>query len=396
MLTKHLLTVVVFLSLTACAWAAWEDTGAPVSPAPTQTYTQPNAAPTPRRQASPPQPRVATPQRQPQTGYAPQQPRRVVTPPQRQPQTGYAPQQPRVVPTQPRQVRPQPGYVQPRPRPPQPSPQPGFLPPDLYSPFLDAQVEPRTSLSLMYITGVAVNNSEDDLLMGEVECRFTLVEWRNVLAGDMTWDIRLKSVIFGSDANLAVMPTALLELPLGLDWTWRFLNGWSFQLGMRPGFYADAEALGDGFGIPFKGVFYYAATPEFSWMLGAEVRPGWNMVAMPLAGLAWEPADAFRLTLAFPQSTALVTLGPIGLYGTVAWRNTSYGMSGEEGDPEQLTAEDLLLGGGLQIAFSESFRMTFEGGLLMNRTLLAEGSKPDDELELDDAPYFRVSFGGGF
>jgi hypothetical protein len=291
--------------------------------------------------------------------------------------------------------------VPPRPRPPQPPrlpqpPQPGFLPPDLYSPFLDAQVEPRTSLSLMYITGVEVNNSEDDLLMGEVECRFTLVEWRNVLAGDMTWDIRLKSVIFGSDANLAVMPTALLELPLGLDWTWRFLNGWSFQLGMRPGIYADAEALGDGFGIPFKGVFYYAATPEFSWMLGAEVRPGWNLVAMPLAGLAWEPADAFRLTLAFPQSTALVTLGPIGLYGTVAWRNTSYGMSGEEGAPEQLTAEDLLLGGGLQIAFSESFRMAFEGGLLMNRTLFAEGSKPNDELELEDAPYFRVSFGGGF
>ncbi len=366
MLSKNLLIVVVFLSLTACAWAAWEDTGAPVRQAPARTYTQPNNAPTQRRQAAP-------------------QPR--------QPQPGSAPQQPRVAPTQPRQVRPQPGYAPPRP----PPPQPGFLPPDLYSPFLDAQVEPLTSLSLMYITGVAANGSADaDLMIGEIEGRFSLVEWRNVLAGDMNWDIRLKSVIFGSDANFEVMPTALLELSLGMDWTWRFLNGWSFQIGMRPGLYADAEALGDGLGIPFKGVFYYAVNPEFSWMFGAEVRPGWNLVALPLAGLAWEPADAFRLTLAFPQSTALVTLGPIGLFGTVAWRNTSYGMSGEAGDPDLLTAEDLLLGGGLQIAFSESFRITFEGGLLMNRTLLAENSEVADELEIDDAPYFRVSFGGGF
>ena len=71
-------------------------------------------------------------------------------------------------------------------------------------------------------------------------------------------------------------------------------------------------------------------------------------------------------------------------------------MSGEDGDPDQLTLEDLQLGGGLSIAFTDSFRLTAEGGLLVNRTLLAEDDSSDDELDLDDAPYFRLTLGGFF
>lgn len=248
----------------------------------------------------------------------------------------------------------------------------------------------------MFITGAAVEGSKDDLTMGEVEGKLNLAEWRNVLSGDMDVDLRLKSVIFGNDANYSVMPMALIELPLELGWTWRFLDGGSIQVGMRPGIYADAEALDSGFGIPFKGVFYYAVNPNLAWMLGMEVRPGWNMLIMPLVGLAWEPVDFFRLTVAVPETSALVQMGPIGIFGTLAWRNTSYGMSGKDGDPDQLTVEDILLGAGLQIAFSDEFHMKLEGGLLTNRSLLAENSNIKDKLDVDDAPYFRLTFGGSF
>lgn len=330
------------LLLAASARAAWEDTGAPRRPAPAPVR-QPAPAdipPAPRPRRAPPAAARGTP------------------------------------------VAPAASY--------------GAVPPDLYSPFLDPQVEPRRWFSILYATAAAVEGSPDDLPVVEVAGRFNLAQWRNVLSGDLDIDLRLRSIIFANDANYPVMPTGLIELPLEAEWTWRFLNGFSWQMGMRPGVYADVEALGDGFGIPFKGALYVAVTPEFSFMVGAEFRPGWNLVAMPLVGMAWEPADFFRLTLAAPQSTALIQVGPVGLFGTLAWRNTTFGMSGEDGDPDQLTLEDLQLGGGLSIAFTDSFRLTAEGGLLVNRTLLAEDDSSDDELDLDDAPYFRLTLGGSF
>ncbi len=374
-LVKPFIVVLTMVVLAADVLAGWEDTGAPARPV-----------------ANPPAVRRPT---YPQTRTAPRQaaPRQPALTPRQ-----TAPRQPALTP---RQTAPRQPAPAPRPRAAPPSEaiapaQPGFVPPDLYSPFLDAPVEPLRWMSFMFIPGSEVAGSEDDLTMAEIAARLNLAEWRNVLSGDLDVDLRLKTVIFANDAEYEVMPTALIELPLELEWTWRFINGWSFQIGARPGIYADAEALGDGFGVPFKGAFYYAVTPEFSWLFGVEIRPGWDMIAIPLAGLAWEPGDYFRLTLAVPQTTALLQAGPIGLFGTVAWRNTTYGMSGDEGEPEQLTLDDFLLGGGLQIAFTESFHLTLEGGYLVNRSLTAEDSETEDELEIGSSPYGRVTLGGSF
>ena len=92
----------------------------------------------------------------------------------------------------------------------------------------------------------------------------------------------------------------------------------------------------------------------------------------------------------------MLQLGPVGIFGTAGWRTTTYGMSGEDGDPEQLTVEDIKLGGGVQIAFGENFNMRLEGGLLVNRSLIAETGDVEDTLDLDEAPYFSVAFGGSF
>ena len=364
MFDKNRFAVLFAIFLVSCAVAAWEDTGVPARPAPAGSRTAPagsRTAPAGRRPAP-----AAPANRRP----APAAARQPAPPPVRR--------------------------TMPAPAPAPVAPTPGFVPPDLYSPFLDPQIEPRRWLSVMYVPGAEAERSLEELSVAEVEVSLGLARWRNVLSGDLDVDLRLKSIFFADDAGFAILPTALIELPLEIEWTWRFLSGGSLQLGMRPGTYAAVDALGDGLSIPFKGAFYYAVTPSFSWLLGVEIRPGWDLIAMPLVGVAWEPADFFRLTLAAPQSTALIQLGPVGLYGTAAWRNTSYGMSGDDGEPDQLTIEDLLLGAGLQIAFSDSFHLGLEGGLLINRTLLAEDDTAADKIDIDDSPYFRITFGGAF
>lgn len=271
-----------------------------------------------------------------------------------------------------------------------------MTPPNLYSPLLDADTEPLGWFSIMHAVAADVDSSPKDLDVFEIDSRYNLVQWRNALGGDIGIDLRLRSVIFGGSAGFTHMPTALLELPLDFNWTWRYLNAFSLEIGARPGIYADAESLGDGFGVPFRGVLYYAVDPELSWMLGMEVRPGWDLVVMPLVGLGWEPSNFFHLILACPTSKASLRLGPVSLYGTFAWRNTTYGMSGKKGEPDDLTFEDLLLGGGVTVAFTENFRLGLEAGRLFERTLLAAGDSREDKLGLDDTFYWRLTLGGAF
>lgn len=270
-----------------------------------------------------------------------------------------------------------------------------MVPPDLYSTFLDSPVEPRRWVSLMYIDAATVSGSADDLTMGELEIEANLLRLRNVMAGDIDLGIGLRSVFFGGDAGYEIMPTALLAVPLEARWAWRFLNGGSLQVGARPGIYADAEALGGGmFGMPLQAAWYSVITPRCSWMAGAEVRPAWDLPVMPLLGLAWEPSEFWRFELAVPRSRAQFIVGPLALFGTAEWRNTTYAMSGEDGDPDELTSEDILLGGGVQLRATDSFSLAAEIGTLVNRTLTADGDAGEGDLDLGSAPYFRVTFGG--
>ncbi len=350
MFPRPLLAISLLILSVLCARGAWEDTGAPARPAP----------PAANRPARP------APQRRP--AAAPQRVRQPAAPGPARTATGAKDT----------------GAAR------------GLVPPDLYSPFLDPPVEPLRWFSLMYIPGAGTDRNAEEVSLIEIDSRYNLAQWRNLLLGDLDVNLRFKSLLFLDDADLAIMPTGLIELPLQADWTWRYLNGLSFQVGARPGLYADAEALGDGLALPFHTEFYYTVNPQFSWLLGAEIRPGWNMPFMPLVGLGWEPTDAFRLIFALPESTALLQVGPFGILGTAGWRNTSYGMSGEDGDPDLLTVEDIKLGCGLQVAFGESFNLRLECGLLVNRSLTAENDAGEDTLDLDNAPYFRAVFGGSF
>ncbi len=273
----------------------------------------------------------------------------------------------------------------------------GVVPRDLYSTFLDTPGEAEKRFRLMLPLPAPVGAGDQDLTIGEVDARFVLADWRNVLAGDMGLDFRLHSMFFGGDAGMELMPTALLALPLDFRWTWRYLHGGSLQVGAAPGIYSDAEALGgDMFGLPFHLSWYQVIHPRFSWMAGVEIRPGWDLVVWPLIGFAWEPSEFMRMELALPRSRLDFRLGIVSLIGTAEWRNLTYAMSGDDGEPDDLTSEDILVSGGLQLRPARNFSLTLEAGMLFERSLTVEGEIGKDKLELDSAPFARVTLGGAF
>ena len=353
-----------FCIVAATAVAGWEDTGVVRQPA-------------------------ATPPRQPAQRTA-VQPARTATRPQRQ------------QPAQPRYAAP---AAQPRPaggsdwgQTPPPRGSAAVVPPDLYSVFLDTGDESDAWYRLAYVASGDIEESKDGFGLFVAEAHFRLGEFRDLLAGDLTIDLNPSLGILTDDAGFNFMPSILTALPFDFAWTWRYLNGWSFELGATPGIYADAKGLfqGSAFGFPFRGCFYYALSSETSVRFGAEIRPGWDLVAMPLVGIAWQPTEMFIAELGLPRSFAELQLGPVGLYGKIAWNNTTYALDADNGEPDSFTLNGWQFGAGVSISFTETIRLAAEAGVIAGRDITFDGGEEDIDLDVDTVPYLSLLFGSEF
>ncbi len=311
--------------------------------------------------------------------------------------------------TQPRQQLAQPRYAAPaaQPRPAQESdwgqaPAPrgsaSTMPSDLYSAFLDSSEESDAWYRLTLVSSGEVEGVDDNFGLFIGDAHFRLGEYRDVLAGDLFIDLDPAISLLTDDAGISYMPSVLIEIPADFAWTWRYLNGWSFELGIRPGIYADAKGLFDAkaLAFPFRGCFYYAIAPDTAVRLGAEIRPGWDLIAMPLVGIAWQPSEMFFAEVGLPRSLAEVQIGPVGIYGKIAWNNKTYALDGSDDDPDSFTLNGWQFGAGVSVAFTDTIRLAFEAGLITGRDITFDGGADDAELDVDSATYFSILFGSEF
>lgn len=363
MMKSHLLTLrLVNCALciaAATAFAGWEDTGA---------MRQPAATPRPQ----PAQRSTVRPQRQTRTQ-----------------------------PAQPRYAAP---AAQPRPaqesdwgQPPAPRGSSSAMPSDLYSAFLDTSDESDAWYRLSLVSSGDVEGSDDGFGLFVADAHIRLFEGRDILAGDLFIDLDPSISVLTDDAGFSFMPSVLIAVPADFAWIWRYLNGWSFELGLTPGLYADAKGLfqSHSLGLPFRGCFYYALAPDTAVRAGVEIRPGWDLVAMPLVGIAWQPSDMFFAEVGLPRSLAEVQLGPVGIYGKIAWKNMTYALDDHDDNPEKFTLNGWQFGAGVSIAFTETMRLAFEAGVITGRDITFEGPGTVD-LDVDSATYFSVLFGSEF
>lgn len=265
-----------------------------------------------------------------------------------------------------------------------------------FIPFFDAHRSSDTWLRLLYFAPATAPNG-NDITMAEAEFHFTIVSVQDMLGGDFSLGLDLKGLGFIKDADYPTLPYGFMDACIDFQYVWRFVNDLSLELGIRPGFYGDPENFGaDLFGYPFRGCLYYSFTPDFAIRAGVEIRPGWDQVAMPMAGLGWSPSDYWLFELGVPQSLAMLRLGPLDFYGTIAWLNRTYAMENKDEKPKDLTIDEWRAGGGLNINISESFHIGAEAGYVFGREFKAEGSGGKGTIEIDDAPYFGVTLGSRF
>lgn len=285
---------------------------------------------------------------------------------------------------------------------PQPAPRPVskpasgayLLPPDLYSTFLDASRAKPNWAGFTYIAPSDADKTGEEFSEIVLEGSFEITTLEDVLSGDLSLSVDPAITFFPNDAGADDMPTMLVKIAADIDWTWRYINGWSFEIGATPGIYADIDGFGGSmFGIPFRGIFYYAFDPTLSIKLGLECRPGWDQLLMPHLGLAWQPDDMFRLELALPKTTANINIGVVDLFGKIEWLNTTYGMSGDKQEPDDITLNEWKLGGGLGFNLGDSWRLVLEGGLMFGREITARKGSKDSSSDVDSTLYFGASLG---
>ena len=268
---------------------------------------------------------------------------------------------------------------------------------DFYLPFFDAPRESDRWFALDYLTGAKAEGGGGKVSSVEFTCHFLVGDWRNVVEGDVQMDFEPRLILFTDDGGFDNLPTLILDFPFDMSWVWRFQNGVSLEIGATPGIYGDIEAFDLSiFAIPMRACLYLSVIPELAFRAGVEARPGWDRVIMPLAGLAWEPGEMFYLEAGVPRSLAVWRLGPVNLYGKLEWENTTFAMSGHDGDPDDITVDDWRLGGGLSVAVTDDVRIGFEVGLILGREFSAETELGESKIELDDTAYLGLTIGAKF
>lgn len=278
------------------------------------------------------------------------------------------------------------------------SSQPAVLPNDLYSAFLDTGDESESWYKLSVISKADLEETENGFGRIDIDTHFALLDLRNVLYGDMTLELNPAVKCLTDDAGLNFMPTFLVEVPLEISWIWRYLNGWSFELGAAPGIYADIKTFIDAsmFSMPFSGCFYYNFSQETAVRFGIEIRPGWDQIIMPLVGIAWQPTEMFRAELGLPRSLVDLQVGPVDIYGKIQWNNKTFALDDGGNNPEDVTFNEWQIGGGVSVSFTDSCRLAFELGILAGRDVTFRDSSNDVAYDVDSAPYFGVLFGKEF
>ena len=119
---------------------------------------------------------------------------------------------------------------------------------------------------------------------------------------------------------------------------------------------------------------------------------------MPLAGVAWEPSDRFRLDLMTPASRAELRWSrrwrsDIGL----ARVSDSFALTrGKQDSQKRVTFKEYRATAGVTRMVNEELFMRIELGWVYNRRMRFDGRGARETVQLDDTPMVGVSLAGPF
>jgi hypothetical protein len=273
------------------------------------------------------------------------------------------------------------------------SPRYGEIDPALFCQTLDADEHPLSFTTFTYVPETEFGAFGESSTL-EFDSALRMFAFEEFLAGDLEGFLRTRLLGFLNDANMSALPDVAAQLAFELATSWRFVNGVSFELRVAPGIYSDIAA--PQFNCPTTVNFHYAFSQTVAGVGGVTVRPGWDLPVMPNVGLAWEPADFFRVEAMLPRSRVMLSpFEVLTLFGTFEWRNVDYALEDEPGTPPAFTMDEWIATAGVAVKVTEYSRLTAEYGVFLQRELSADVEK-DDTVELSKEPLFRVGWHGAF
>ncbi len=152
--------------------------------------------------------------------------------------------------------------------------------------------------------------------------RFNIIDWESRPNGDRYWwlgrwpipeDVQLYAGIgfnihwwagpVGDGAAPAPnLPPQVFDLYLDLSWSQRWSDRLTTEIRARPGLYTDFRTTPpDAFRIPGEAIGVFQATPELYLVAGVQYLQRNDIQLLPVAGLLWQPAPRWELSLIFPE-----------------------------------------------------------------------------------------------
>lgn len=265
--------------------------------------------------------------------------------------------------------------------------------------ILDRPSEPVYRLALGYVPKCDFEGYDDSHML-DLDAEMDWAYFHDVWMGDIDTRFVFDGQLLLSSAGLQ-LPDQLVALAVDTRWTWRYVNGSALQVRAAPGIYSDIEELAfRSFNMPFSVAGIKTFNPEFSAIVGMELRPAFERFFMPIAGVVWSPADWLRVEATVPEAKAICHVNSLlSAYVGWAWESISYNIR-EKGDydRERIAFETYRTSLGVSYVVSRDLRVVGELGTLTERSVKFKrvSDSMDDDIDIDDAVYGRVGIAGPF
>ena len=262
-----------------------------------------------------------------------------------------------------------------------------------HCPIQDVRSEPVYTLGLGYVLPAKTMNGKDWSVL-ELDLRTEVLYYRDILCGDLDFQLDLQSVVPVDDSELE-LSGPLLALSLDSRWTWRYVNDSAVQVRIEPGVYSAVQSINfDSLAMPISITGIKTIDPALAVVAGMSFRMRYERVVMPLAGLVWQPVDYFRLEALVPSGRMIFYFSPAWSCRFFwDWDSMTYQLPDDEFDRKRVTLEENRIGLGVTAAISPEFRIGVDVGVTGGRSVeFQRGGNTD----VDRALFVRIGVGGAF
>ncbi len=263
-----------------------------------------------------------------------------------------------------------------------------------HCPILDVRADPTYTLEMIHVQPARVTPQKRDWSLLDINMHTEFLYFRDLLQGDLDLQLHVDAVIPMKRGGLQ-LPDHLVAMSLFSEWTWRYVNDTAFRLRLEPGLYsAIPDFGGDAFSMPVGLMLIRTINSTLAATAGISFRPGFERIAMPMAGVVWQPGTHFRMEALVPSGRMTVYLPQDwSCQAFWDWSSETYMLPDDKLNRKRVTFEETRLGLGAAKALSPELRVKVDIGLAGGRT--AEFHQ-EGKSEIARAMFLQIGIGGAF